>query len=73
MAASKLASVTIFLALIVFSVAADVIVDGGEDAIEVAREDGSQSSVLKKELEKLNSKIRELGEFIVIYCAFEFV
>lgn len=64
MAASKLASVTIFLALIVFSVAADVIVDGGEDAIEVAREDGSQSSVLKKELEKLNSKIRELEVLI---------
>ncbi|XP_022951844.1 coiled-coil domain-containing protein 150-like isoform X2 [Cucurbita moschata] len=64
MAAPKLASVTIFLALIVFSVAADVIVDGGEDAIEVAREDGYQSSVIKKELEKLNSKIRELEVLI---------
>lgn len=61
MAVPKLASLTIFLALVIFSAAADVIVDGGEDAIEVVGEDGAHSSVLKIELEKLNSKIRELG------------
>lgn len=61
MAVPKLASLTIFLALIVFSAAADAIVDGRDDGIEVVKDDGSDSSVLKIELEKLNSKIRELG------------
>lgn len=61
MAIPKLASLTVFLALIVFSAAADAIVDGGDDITEVVREDGSGSSLLKIELEKLNSKIRELG------------
>ena len=60
MAVPKVISLTIFLSLIVFSVAADAIVDG-DDVSEVVREDGSDSSVLKIELEKLNSKIRELG------------
>ncbi|CAK9312926.1 unnamed protein product [Citrullus colocynthis] len=64
MAIPKLASLTVFLALIVFSAAADAIVDGGDDITEVVREDGSDSSLLKIELEKLNSKIRELEVLI---------
>ncbi|XP_038885413.1 uncharacterized protein LOC120075810 [Benincasa hispida] len=64
MAVPKLVSLTICLALIVFSAAADAIVDGGDDVIEVVREDGFDSSVLKIELEKLNSKIRELEVLI---------
>ncbi|KGN62843.1 uncharacterized protein LOC101209922 [Cucumis sativus] len=63
MAVPKVISLTIFLSLIVFSVAADAIVDG-DDVSEVVREDGSDSSVLKIELEKLNSKIRELEVLI---------
>ncbi|XP_022131563.1 myosin-2-like isoform X2 [Momordica charantia] len=65
MAVPKLATLTICIALIIFSASADVIVDGeGEDIIEVGREDGSDSSLLKIELEKLNSKIRELEVLI---------
>uniref|UniRef100_A0A9I9D0H4 Uncharacterized protein n=1 Tax=Cucumis melo TaxID=3656 RepID=A0A9I9D0H4_CUCME len=63
MAVPKVICLTIFLSLIVFSAAADAIVDG-DDVIEVVREDGSDSSVLKIELEKLNSKIRELEVLI---------
>ncbi|XP_034198664.1 cingulin-like protein 1 isoform X3 [Prunus dulcis] len=61
MAASKLAILSIFLALIFSQIRADVSVQGEEDApLKPVRSDGPDSSALKIELDQLKSKIHTL-------------
>ncbi|XP_038898504.1 uncharacterized protein LOC120086122 [Benincasa hispida] len=61
MAISKLAILSIFLALVFTQVPADVSVDGGaEHVVEVVRSDDSEFSDLKVELDELKSRIQKL-------------
>lgn len=61
MAISKLAILSILLALVFTQVRADVSVDGeGEQVIEIVRSDNSEFSDLKVELDELKSKIQKL-------------
>lgn len=62
MAISKLAILSIVLALVFTQVRADVSVDGeAERVVDVLRSDDSELSDLKVELGELKSKIQKLG------------
>lgn len=62
MAISKLAILSIFLALVFTYVRADVSVDGeGEHVVEGVGSDVSELSDLKVELDELKFKIQKLG------------
>lgn len=74
MAASKLAILSIFLALIFSQIRADVSVQGEEDApLKPVRSDGPDSSALKIELDQLKSKIHTLGSFLACFTILGFV
>ncbi|KAB2619238.1 histone deacetylase 18-like [Pyrus ussuriensis x Pyrus communis] len=65
MAASKLAILSVFLALILSQIRADASVPAEEDEpVKLPRSDGPDSSALKIELDQLRAKIHSLGSFL---------
>lgn len=65
MAASKLAILSVFLAIILSQIRADASVPAEEDEpVKLPRSDGPDSSALKIELDQLRAKIHSPGSFL---------